>query len=134
MKRLNKTTQRICFIANSDQSYLVEYLNLSRDDVNKNFTFNKLNLSELRNFDPDIIVIDQYFTNQDYTSIINSIKINLEHAKIYFLSPEYANYSGVIQSMNNKNHLYSSFSVDILNHINATLWEYNNRNNYLEAG
>ncbi|PCJ28359.1 MAG: hypothetical protein COA97_01650 [Flavobacteriales bacterium] len=109
---------------------MVDYINLSRSDVNLDFSFDNLNLLELKIFDPNIIVIDQYFNESDYNSIINSIKLNFKHAKIYFLSPKYANYNGVIQSLNHKNHYYSNFSVDILNHINSSS---NSNNRYLEA-
>jgi hypothetical protein len=132
MKRLSKATRKFCFISKSEQSYLTDYINLSRNDLIKDFSFENLNLLGLKIYEPDIIVIDQYFTEDYNTSLISSIKLNFKKAKIYFLSPEYANHIGVIQSLNNKNHFYSNFSVDILNHINALLGD-NSSNDYLEA-
>ena len=132
MKRLTDTTRKFCFISKSEQSYLTDYINLSRNDLNKDFSFENINLLGLKIYDPDIIVIDQYFSEESNASLISSIKLNFKKAKIYFLSPEYANYNGVIQSLNNKNHFYSNFSVDILNHINALLGG-DSSNDYLEA-
>ena len=131
MKKLTDSSRKFCFISDSEQSYLIDYINLSRDDLNIDFSFKNINLLELKIYDPNIIVIDQYFNEDDFSTIINSIKLNFKQAKIYFLSPEYTNYNGVIQSLNNKNHFYSNFSVDILNHINS--YPDSNRNNYLEA-
>jgi hypothetical protein len=129
MKKLNDS-RKFCFISHSEQSYLTNYIHLSRNDINKDFSFQNLNLLELKIYDPNIIVIDQYFSTEDFSSIMNSIKLNFKRAKIYFLSPEYSDYNGVIQSVNNKNHFYSNFSVDILNHINSLT---DNNNGYLEA-
>ena len=119
MKRLNSTFRKFCFISNANQSYLSDYINLSRNDLTQDFSFKELNLSILKAYSPNIIIIDQYFTDDDYSSVINSIKLNFKDVKIYFLSPEYANYNDVIHSLDNKNHFYSSFSVEILNHINS---------------
>ncbi len=131
MKRITADSRRFCFISNAEQSHLVDYINLSRNDLNIDFSFKNINLTQLKNYDPNVIIIDQYFIDKDYAPLIESIKINFKKAKLYFLSPEYANYNGVIQSMNNKNHFYSNFCVDILNHINSL--SRNNGNNYLEA-
>jgi hypothetical protein len=131
MKKIIPNPRKFCFISNTEQSYLTDYINLSRYDLNIDFSFKNLNLLELKIYEPNIIVIDQYFNAEDFSSIINSIKLNFKQAKIYFLSPEYSNYNGVIQSLNNKNHFYSNFSVDILNHINSSTK--NNNNGYLEA-
>lgn len=124
----SNTSRKFCFISHTNQSYLAEYLDLDQFDTNIDFSFDNINLNELKNYDPNIIIIDQYFCEQDYSTIIESIKNNFKRASIYFLSPEYANYNGVIQSVNNKSHFYSNFSVDILNHINAI-----SRRNYLKA-
>ncbi|MBL4667684.1 MAG: hypothetical protein JKY30_00260 [Flavobacteriales bacterium] len=132
MNRLTNNSRKFCFISNSDQSYLIDYINLSRSDMNIDFSFENLNLTELKNYAPNIIVIDQYFIDTNFDSIINSIKLNFKQAKIYFLSPEYADYNGIIQSLNNPNHYYSNFSLDILNHINSITRESSN-NDYLEA-
>lgn len=132
MTKIIQIPRKFCFISNSEQSYLTDYINLSRYDLNIDFSFKNLNLLELKIYDPSIIVIDQYFNEEDYKSIINSIKINFKKSKIYFLSPEYADYNGIIQSLNNPNHFYSNFSIDILNHINLIIGNDNNLD-YLEA-
>ncbi len=131
MKRATNKSRKFCFISNSNQSYLANYINLSPNDFNIDFAFDQLNLTELKSYDPNIIIIDQYFNDNNYSTIIKSIKMNFKNAKIYFLSPEYTNYNGVIQSMDNRNHYYSNFSVDILNHINS--FTDNSRNGFLEA-
>tara|TARA_B100000809_G_C15077322_1_gene508335 strand:+ start:633 stop:1022 length:390 start_codon:yes stop_codon:yes gene_type:complete len=128
MNSTSNASRKFCFISNSDQSYLSEYIDLSRFDNNLDFSFENINLNELKEYHPDIIIIDQYFYDKDCSAMIETLKINFKDANIYILSPEYTNYNGVIQSVNNKNHYYSSFSVDIINHINALPKE-----NYLEA-
>ena len=131
MKTIHHKSLKFCFISNSNQSYLADYINLSRYDFSLDFSFKNINLSELKSYEPNIIVIDEYFKDENYASVIDSIKLNFKHVKIYFLSPEYANYSDIIESVNNKNHYYSNFSVDILDHINSI--SKNDRSNYLEA-
>ena len=128
MSTASNSSRKFCFISNSDQSYLSEYIDLSRFDSNLYFSFKNINLNELKEYKPNIIIIDQYFYDEDCTALIETLKINFKEANIYILSPEHTNYNGVVQSKNNKNHYYSSFSVDILNHINAIPEE-----NYLEA-
>jgi len=128
MNSSSNSSRKFCFISNSDQSYLSEYIDLSHFDSNLDFSFKNLNLRELKEYTPHIIIVDQYFYEEDCTAIIETLKTNFKEANIYILSPEYTNYNGVIQSENNKNHYYSSFSVDILNHINAI-----SKESYLEA-
>ena len=128
MKTSSAVSRKFCFISNSNQSYLADYLDLSRFDSNLDYSFDNINLNVLKGFDPDIIVIDQYFYEEDCTSVIETLKVNFENANIYFLSPEYANYNGIIQPLENKSHYHSNFSVDILNHINSI-----SKENYLEA-
>ncbi|NQX97690.1 MAG: hypothetical protein HRT73_07395 [Flavobacteriales bacterium] len=129
MKRIPNNTRKFCFISNSDQSYLADYVDLSHFDSSLDFSFDNINLTELKNFNPNIIIIDQYFCKKDYSSIIEIVKLNFKKSNIYFFSPEYANYNNVIQSVNNKKHYYSNFSVDILNHINSLT----ENGSYLEA-
>ena len=119
---------KFCFISNSNHSYLTDYIQLSQNDFSKDFSFENLNLSDLRDFNPNIIVIDEYFKSKDYSSIIESIKLNFKHTIIYFLSPEYANYKSIIQSVNHKKHFYSNFSIDVLTQINESFGR-----SYLEA-
>ena len=128
MKRAHKNSRKFCFISNSNQSYLSDYLDLSDIDTNLNFSFKDINFSKLKSFAPHVIIVDQYFCEKDFTSIIESIKMNFTEANIYFLSPIYSNYNGLIQSVNNKKHFYSNLSKDILSHINPNL-----EKTYLEA-
>jgi hypothetical protein len=122
---------KICFISNSQQSYLTDYIHLSKNDYILYFSFENLNLSELKNYNPDIIIVDEYFKNRNYNSIIKSIKLNFKHIKTYLLSPEYSNYNSTIQSLSNKNHFYSNFNIEVLHKINMLTG--NNQSNYLEA-
>ena len=128
MKSAHNDSRKFCFISNSDQSYLADYVDFSRFDKSLDFSFDNINLTELKDFNPDIIIIDQYFYKKDCSLIKEMIKLNFNSAQIYFFSPEYANYNNVIQSVNNKKHFYSNFSVDIIAHINSI-----SNKNYLEA-
>jgi DNA-binding NarL/FixJ family response regulator len=119
MTTSSNSSRKFCFISNSDQSYLAEYIDLSRFDSNLDFSFENIDLKQLKEYKPNIIIIDQYFHKKDCTAIIERLKANFKDTNIYILSPEYNKNKGVIQSKNNKNHYYSSFSVDILNHINT---------------
>ena len=130
MKSPQAPLLRFCFIGPSPKSYLIEYIHLNRNDRNREYSFENLNLMELRAYDPHVIVIDEYFNDRDYSTIIQSIKRNFKGAKIYLLSPQYAGYQGIFQSLNHKNHYYSNFSIDIINHINSLS---DDRTDYLEA-
>jgi hypothetical protein len=79
---------------------------------------------------PDIIIIDEYFKNKSYDEISNAIQLNFKSPTIYFLSPEYANYNRIIQSVNKKNHFYCNFSMDVLKQVNEKLE--NRGSSYLE--
>ncbi len=131
MNQTNSPAQKFCFISTSEQSYLADYINLARNDSVLDLSFKNINLSELKSYEPNIIILDEYFKDEDYSNIIDSIKKNFRYVKIYFLSPEYANYNGIIQYINHKNHYYSNFSIEIINHINSISG--NNQNDYLEA-
>jgi hypothetical protein len=131
MNRINNDSRKFCFISNSEQSYLADYINLSANDLVIDFSFNNINLSELKGYEPNMIIIDEYFKDEDYKTIIDSIKMNFKHVKIYFLSPEYSDYNGIIQSINNQNHYFSNFSIEIISHINDLTG--NSSNDYLEA-
>jgi hypothetical protein len=122
---------KFCFISNANYSYLTEYIHLSLHDFRKDFSFKNINLSDLRSYQPDIIVIDEYFKDNAYASIINSIKLNFKHTTIFLLSPEYANYNSTIQSANKEKHVYSNFCIDVLKQIDNL--SRNNSDNYLEA-
>ena len=133
MKKLINSPQRFCFISNAEQSYLTEYIHLIQNDTSLDFSFKNINLTELKTFAPTIIIIDHYFTEKDYSAVINSLKLNFKNAKMYFLSPEYINYNRLIQSKNHSNHYYSNFSKDMLDHINSSIGRNDNQNNYLKA-
>lgn len=128
MNLSSESSRKFCFISCSNQNSLAEYFDLSRFDNNLDFSFENFNLTELKAFNPNIIVIDQYFCENDCSEIIQHLKINFKTANIYFLSPEYANHKGIVQPLKDKNHYYSNFSIDIRNHINTF-----SENEYLAA-
>ena len=107
-----------CFISQSNHGYISDHINLSDHDNRQFFSFEELKLLQLKSFNPDTIIIDEYFKNKSYDSIIYAIKLNFKYTTIYFISPEYANYNSIIQSVNKNNHFYSNFSVDILKNMN----------------
>ncbi len=121
MKQTNNNPHKFCFISISGQNYLTEYINISPHDLVLDFSFKNINLLELKNYEPNMIIIDEYFKDAKYTAVINAIKRNFKHVKIYFLSPEYANYNGTNLSIDKQNHHYSNLSLDILNHINTLI-------------
>ena len=131
MKRIHKNSRKFCFIGNSEKSYLTEYIKLNIHDIKREFSFNTFNLSELNRFDPDIIIVDQYFINKNCLNVIESVKVNFKNTNVYFLSPEYVKYDRLIQSLNHKNHYYSNLNIDVLNHINS--YGSDNNDNYLKA-
>ena len=71
MNRIKNTPRKFCFISNSEQSYLADYINLSRNDLILDFSFKNINLSELKNYEPNILIIDEYFKLS--CSVVNSI-------------------------------------------------------------
>ncbi len=117
----SNTSKKFCFISNSEKSYIAEYLNLSKQDKNKDYSFKNLDLNGLIEYSPNIIVVDLYFADKNYNKIAELIKNTFPKTLIYILSPEYADYNGLIQSLNNPLHYYSNFSMDILSHINKAI-------------
>lgn len=131
MNNENTSALKFCFISNAKNSYLTEYIELSLNDFRMDFSFENLNLSDLKSYQPDIIIVDEYFKDRAYTSLISSIKLNFKHTTIYLLSPEYTNYKGSIQFGDQKNHFYSNFNIDVLKQISKL--GRNDHNSYLEA-
>ncbi|MCB0400651.1 MAG: hypothetical protein KDD41_01065 [Flavobacteriales bacterium] len=122
--------KKICFIGNSDHSYLLEYIHLNRSDQHLSFSFKTLDLNALLDFAPDIIVVDLYFCDQQYLKVADLIENAFPNTHVYILSPEFADFEGLMISTNNPVHFLSNLSVDILNHINGR----SSGNSYLEAG
>lgn len=126
------TPKKFSFISTSGKSYLAEYLNLSRKETSKDYSFKKLDLNALIEYNPEIVVVDLYFSDNNYSKLAEMIRNAFPKSFIYILSPEYADYNGLMRSLNNPNHYYSNFSGEILNHINMLISGDLN-NNYQEA-
>lgn len=112
---------KIYFISNSGNSSLSEFINSNLYYESFDVSFKQLKLENLEKENPDIIVIDLYFKDNQHDEVINQVLKQFTHKPIYFLSPKDNNFKKVGQVINNQLHFLSNFSGDIISRINSYL-------------
>ena len=108
----------IYFISNSGNSYLSEYIDTDIYYESYDISFKDFDIKKLKVKKPAAIVVDLYFTENSCKELIESLIINFKDEQIYFLSPEFAEHNLYFQKEEHANHFFSSFSLDIIKHIN----------------
>jgi len=129
ISRLKK--RKICIFSKNEISSLSDFFNFLANDEIKNISYSKFSITELENFAPDSIIIDDYYTKCNYGLIIDTIIHKFPETKIYVISPEYAKFNRVIISPSGENHFLSNLNETIINLINST--QKNDPSGYLTA-
>lgn len=125
----NKSPFTVYFLSNSGNSYLSEYIETDLYYESYDISFDEFEPEKIKIKKPAAIVVDLYFTDISCEKIIKSLIENFKEEQIYFLSPEFAVHNYIFKNKKQANHFFSSFSVDIIQHISNLIdgKENNNR-------
>lgn len=118
INRDRKTPFTIYFISNSGNSYLSEYIDTDIYYESYDISFEEFDINKLKVKKPAAIVVDLYFTESSCKELIEGMISHFKDEQIYFLSPEFAEHNMYFQQEESPNHFFSSFSLDIIKHIN----------------
>ena len=113
-----ETPFTIYFLSNSGNSYLSEYIDTDIYYESYDISFEEFNINKLTVKKPAAIVVDLYFTDGSCKKLIEDMIDHFKDEQIYFLSPEFAEHNLYFQHRESSNHFFSSFSLDIIKHIN----------------
>jgi hypothetical protein len=129
-----KTPFTIYFISNSGNSYLSEYIDTDIYYESYDISFANFDIKKLRVKKPAAIVVDLYFTESSWKELIESLITNFKDEQIYFLSPEFSEHNLHFLKDKQANHYFSSFSLDIIKHINNLIEGIENNNDLSDVG
>jgi len=112
--------RKICFLSKIEKSNISEFISFSDIDYIKNISYKSFSITDIEKYSPDIIIIDDYFTENNYSIIIDSVISKFPNTTIFVLSPEYAKYNKIIKSFNTEKHFYSNLNEDVIQLISST--------------
>lgn len=112
---------KIFFLSDSGNSSLSEFINTNLYYESFDLSFKKLKIEELEHENPDIIVIDLYFSEKPSAEIISQVLKTFGNTPIYFLSPVNKDFKSLKEKINYKLHFLSNFSADVISRINLYL-------------
>jgi len=118
MKNKSKSNPKICILSNSGNSSLFAYIHTESSEDTMDISFKEFNTTKLKSYRPDIIVVDQYFSDATPKNIMNILNTEFNDVIIYFLAPKYSEYCSFNRPADDNTHYFSNFSMDVLNHIN----------------
>jgi hypothetical protein len=131
MERYNLTKRKFCILSKNEISSLSEFLSFSINDTVKDLAYSSFSISTLEEFAPNAIIIDDYYTECNYSLIIDTIINKFPQTQIYVISPKYAEYNNIETSFSSGNHYFSNLNENILEQINST--QGNDPSDYLTA-
>lgn len=125
----NKSPFTVYFLSNSGNSYLAEYIDTELYYESFDISFEEFDAEKVKIKKLAAIVVDLYFTDISCDKIITTLIESFKDEQIYFLSPEFAVHNHIFKNRKQPNHFFSSFSVDIIQHISNLIdgRENNNR-------
>lgn len=112
---------KIFFLSDSGNSNLAEFINTNLYYESFDVSFNKLKIETLQAENPDLIVIDLYFSEKHADEIIANVLKKFSDKPIYFLSPLNDEFKKVTTKINTNLHFLSNFSGDVVKKINLFL-------------
>lgn len=112
---------KIFFLSDSGNSNLAEFINTNLYYESFDVSFKKLKIETLQAENPDLIVIDLYFSEKHSDEIIANVLKKFSDKPIYFLSPLNDEFKKVTTKINTNLHFLSNFSGDVVKRINQFL-------------
>lgn len=120
MSYVNPVNVAIVSLNNSTTEYYAQFFNLKQYDNILHLDKRSFNIEKVKNFQPEIILIDDYFNCENNEQIINKIARPFNTTHIYYLAPQ------CVDCINNYNDENERFFKDNLNeslieHFNKSL-------------
>lgn len=112
---------KIFFLSDSGNSNLAEFINTNLYYESFDVSFKKLKIETLQAENPDLIVIDLYFSEKHTDEFITNVLKYFGNKPIYFLSPFNDELTKVMTKINTNLHFLSNFSGDVVKRINQFL-------------
>lgn len=112
---------KIFFLSDSGNSNLAEFINTNLYYESFDVSFKKLKIEKLQAENPDLIVIDLYFSEKHVDEIVANVLKNFGNKPIYFLSPINNEMKKMVVKLNTNIHFLSNFSGDVVKKINLFL-------------
>lgn len=112
---------KIFFLSDSGNSSLSEFINTNLYYESFDVSFKKLKIENLLHENPDIIVIDLYFSKKPSDELISEVLKTFGDKPIYFLSPVNNDFKSLKERINTQLHFLSNFSTDVIQRINHYL-------------
>ncbi|MBI2279416.1 MAG: hypothetical protein HYU68_01830 [Bacteroidetes bacterium] len=112
---------KIFFLSDSGNSNLAEFINTNLYYESFDVSFKKLKIETLQAENPDLIVIDLYFSEKHSDEVVANVLKYFSNKPIYFLSPINNEIKKFVVKLNTNIHFLSNFSGDVVKKINQFL-------------
>jgi spore coat polysaccharide biosynthesis predicted glycosyltransferase SpsG len=112
---------KIFFLSDSGNSNLAEFINTNLYFESFDVSFKKLRIENLQAENPDLIVIDLYFSEKYTDEVVANVLKHFGNKPIYFLSPINNEIKKLVVKLNTNIHFLSNFSGDVVRKINQFL-------------
>lgn len=112
---------KIFFLSDSGNSNLAEFINTNLYYESFDVSFKKLKIESLQAENPDLIVIDLYFSEKHADEVVANVLKHFGNKPIYFLSPINNEIKKMVVKLNTNLHFLSNFSGDVVKKINQFL-------------
>lgn len=116
----NLTNRKFCVLCKNETNSLTDFFLFSERDSIKDVSFNNFSITEIEKYAPDVIIIDNYYTECNNRMLIDSITKKFKKTRIFVISPEYAQYNKVIKSLNCENHFFSNLNENVIKMVNSS--------------
>jgi hypothetical protein len=120
MSYVNPVNVAIISLNNSTTEYYAQFFNLKQYDNVLHLDKRAFNIEKYKNFQPDIILIDDYFNCDNNEPIINEITTEFKSTPTYYLAPQCVD---CFNDYDDENTLFfkDNLNESIIEHFNKTL-------------
>ena len=120
MNYVNPVNIAIISLNNSTTEYYTQFFNLKQYDNILHLDKRSFNIEKFKNFQPEIILIDDYFNCDNNEEIINKIKKEFQTIPTYYLAPQCVDRFNDYED--EKVYFFKdNFNESLIEHFNKTL-------------
>ncbi|HCQ30060.1 MAG TPA: hypothetical protein DIU39_07225 [Flavobacteriales bacterium] len=120
MNYVNPVNIAIISLNNSTTEYYTQFFNLKQYDNILHLDKRSFNIEKFKNFQPEIILIDDYFNCDNNEEIINKIKKEFQTIPTYYLAPQCVDCFNDYED--EKVYFFKdNFNESLIEHFNKTL-------------
>jgi len=131
VRTTSQNKRKVYILSINERCVFFDFLSFSINDIVKDYAYSKFSITELEEFSPNAIIIDNYYTRYNYNLIIATILKKFPTTQIFVLSPEKNKYNDISNSKNSEIHYFSYLNENIINRISST--QGNDPSSYLTA-